>query len=253
MSGAPVPLLLLHGTNSSRAVWAPLLPELTARRPVLAIDLPGHGDAPPTSLTPPAWAAELEAWLDETIGRGERIAVAGHSAGGWTALELAKRGRASAVLALAPAGLWRKRSPRLTDLRLNLDWRLGRLAGEPGIALLRRPRARAVALRTVSARPSEVSAETAIAGARAAAGTHHFPQHFAATRVLRFTGGRAIGADVPVRIVWGEQDRIALRRASRSTDELPSHASVETWSGCGHMVPWDRPRETLAALLALPA
>ena len=33
--------MLLHGTNSSRQVWAPLLPALTATRDVLAVDLPG--------------------------------------------------------------------------------------------------------------------------------------------------------------------------------------------------------------------
>ena len=48
----------------------------------------------------------------------------GHSSGGWTALELAKLGCASAVLALAPAGLWRRHSPLPTDAILILNWRL---------------------------------------------------------------------------------------------------------------------------------
>jgi pimeloyl-ACP methyl ester carboxylesterase len=37
------PLMLLHGTNSSREVWKPLLAKLCAEREVIALDLPAHG------------------------------------------------------------------------------------------------------------------------------------------------------------------------------------------------------------------
>ena len=240
----------MHGTNGSRAIWAPMLRELARSREVVAVDLPGHGASPPTSLTPPDWAAELAGLLDD-LGLPDPVAVAGHSSGGWAALELAKLGRAQSVLALAPAGLWRRESPRLTDLGLVANWRLGRLGGERGIRLLRRPYFRSAALRSLSARPGDVPVDVAVAAARAAAGTDHFPAHFAATRVIRFTGGQAIATEVGVRVIWGDHDRIALRRASRFTAELPGHARVETWPGCGHMVMWDRREATVAALLAL--
>lgn len=235
--GSGPPLLLLHGTTSSRQVWAPLLPALAEASEVIAVDLPGHGASAPTSFTPPEWAFELAGFLDD-LGL-DRVAVVGHSAGGWTALELAKAGRASAVVALTPAGLWRKRSPLLTDLALNANWRLGRAAPRLSLRALESQTVRAVALRSISARPRQLAAEVAVANARAAIGTDSFPRHFAATRRLRFSGGR--GIDVPVTVVWGAKDRIALAGKSRNTDELPPTTRVETWAECGHMVMWDAP------------
>ncbi len=242
--GSGPPLLLLHGTTSSRQVWAPLLPALAEENEVIAADLPGHGESPPTSFTPPEWAAELAGFLDD-LGL-QRVAVVGHSAGGWTALELAKAGRASAVVALTPAGLWRKRSPLLTDLALNANWRLGRAAPRLSLRALESPLVRAVALRSVSAHPRRLPAEVAVANARAAIGTDSFPRHFAETRRLRFTGGQ--GIDVPVTVVWGAKDRIALPGKSRNVDELPPTAQIETWPECGHMVMWDAPDRLVGAV-----
>lgn len=239
--GEGPPLLLLHGTTSSREIWAPLLGKLAQRADVLAVDLPGHGDSPPSSYSPPRWAQEVLAFLD---GQGlGRVTVLGHSSGGWTALELAKLGRTSGVVALAPAGLWRRQSPRVTDLILNVNWRLGRLAGVGATRALRFSPARSLFLRSISAKPGDVSADVAIKSARTAITTDSFPRHFAETRRLRFLGGQRIG--VSVRIVWGAGDRIALAGKSRSIDQLPFDAKIETWPGCGHMVMWDAPDRVL--------
>jgi pimeloyl-ACP methyl ester carboxylesterase len=235
--GEGPPLLLLHGTTSSRQVWAPLIGDLAQQAEVLTVDLPGHGDSPLTSPTPPEWARDVASLLD-SLGF-DRVAVAGHSAGGWTALELAKLGRAEAVLALTPAGLWRKRSPLLTDMRLKANWRLGRLLGPRALGILRFPLVRSIGLRTASARPRQVPAEIAIAAARTAGATDSFPHHFSATRRLRFQGGQ--GIEVPVAVVWGDDDHIALAGKSRNLEELPPQTEVETWPGCGHMLMWDAP------------
>ena len=198
-------------------MWAPLLERLAEGNDVLAVDLPGHGDSPPTSYTPPEWAQEVDAFLDE---QGlERVTVTGHSSGGWTALELAKLGRAAGVLALAPAGLWRRHSPLLTDINLNLNWRLGRLAGPLALRALRSPSFRSLSLRGISARPRDVPAAEAIETARTAIASDSFPRHFSETRRLRFRDGQAI--DVPVKVIWGERDHVALRSKSRNIEELP--------------------------------
>ena len=245
--GEGPPLLLLHGTTSSRRVWADLMPALARGWDTIALDLPGHGESPVSTYTPPEWASEVVDFLDH---QGlDQVTVVGHSAGGWTALELAKLGRARAVLALTPAGLWRKRSPLLTDLRLNANWWLGRLFGETAARSLALRPVRAVALRTVSARPADVPAGIAMDNARAAFATDSFPRHFQETRRLRFMGGGNINA--PVKIVWGATDRIALERKSRSDEELPRQTVVETWDDCGHMVMWDAAERTLAAITEL--
>lgn len=53
-AGSGPPLVLLHGTNSSRAIWNPLLSRLAVERDVIAFDPASAGASPATSLTPPA-------------------------------------------------------------------------------------------------------------------------------------------------------------------------------------------------------
>jgi pimeloyl-ACP methyl ester carboxylesterase len=249
--GSGAPLVLLHGTNSSRSIWKPLLPYLARRREVFSVDLPAHGQSPPSSFAPPEWAKEVAVLLDY-LGLGQ-VAVVGHSSGGWTALELAKLGCAGGVLALTPAGLWRKRSPPITDAILFVNWHLGQVLGE-GIATkpLRTRMGRRMSLRQISAQPADVSPEDAVAMVATVLASKYFPEHFRQTRRLRFLGGQRIPGDIPVRVVWGEEDRIARARTSHHTDQLPAHATVETWADCGHMLMWDAPGQVIDAALALP-
>jgi len=249
-AGFGAPLVLLHGTNSARSVWRPLLARLALERDVIAFDLPAHGASPASSLTPPGFAADLAASFDELGLRAP--AIVGHSVGGWTALELAKLGRAESVLALAPAGLWRAHPPFLTDVGLQASWRAGQLLPPALIQrALRGRRGRTLALRSLSARPGDVPSDVAAAAARAARASPNFPEHFRRTRRLRFEGGRRLPARVAVHVVWGADDRVARPGTSRYADELPAHARIETWTGCGHMVMWDHHDAVAAAALAL--
>ena len=246
--GSGPPLLLLHGTNSSRRVWEMLIGELSGQRDVIAVDLPAHGESIRSSDTPPEWAKDLAGLMDYLDL--ETVATAGHSCGGWTALELAKLGRASSVLALAPAGLWKTHSPLRRDAILRGGWRLAQMLGERVEAPLRTRTGRRLLLRGVSGRPAKVPAEAAVSMARTVIDSKHFPEHFARTRDLRFLGGSCIPAGTPVRVVWGAKDRL-VPKGSRRHEQLPGHAQVETWSGCGHMLMWDAPERVVDAALAL--
>lgn len=240
----------MHGITSSREIWAPLIGGLADKFDVLTVDLPGHGESPPTSATPPEWAEEVAALMDSQ-GFGKALLV-GHSAGGWTALEMAKLGRAEGVLALMPAGLWRRRSPAITGLALNANWYMSRLWGDAIVSAALRARwVRAIALRDVSARPGDVTAEAAIASSRTVRGSTDFRRHFAEGRRIQFQGGQAIEA--PVKVVWGDKDRIARVHKSRNVDQLPPHTEVETWEECGHMPMWDTPERLLGAIRDLAA
>jgi pimeloyl-ACP methyl ester carboxylesterase len=250
--GAGSPLLLLHGTNSSRSIWKPLLPALSAEREVISVDLPAHGDSEPTSFTPPEWAREVAALLDQ-LGL-ERVAVVGHSSGGWTALELAKLGRAGGVLALAPAGLWSRHSPPITDAILFVNWHLGQILGASIITRpIRTKTGRRLFMRQISARPADVPAEEALAMVETVFLSKHFPQHFKQTRRLRFLDGQRIPTDVPIHVVWGDRDQIARARTSQHIDQFPAHATVETWPDCGHMLMWDAPQRVVEAALGVSA
>jgi pimeloyl-ACP methyl ester carboxylesterase len=249
--GTGPPLLLLHGTNSSRSIWKPLLPKLTAAREVISVDLPAHGESAPTSFTPPEWAKKVAGLLDE-LGL-DRVAVVGHSSGGWTALELAKLNRARGALALAPAGLWSKHSPPITDAILYLNWHLGQILGTNlATQPVRTKTGRRLFMRQISARPAEIPPDTAVAMTCTVLSSKHFPEHFKQTRRLRFLDGRQISDETPIHIVWGDKDQIARKRTSQHTDQLPSHATVETWTRCGHMLMWDAPQQVIDAALALP-
>ncbi len=88
-------VVLLHGWPLSRTIWSEVAPRVadTGFR-VLCPDLPGFGESPP--LPPERWTVEgfAQAVLDFAQAGGDgRVAVAGHSFGGYVALALADRDR----------------------------------------------------------------------------------------------------------------------------------------------------------------
>jgi pimeloyl-ACP methyl ester carboxylesterase len=104
-SGRGEPLLLLHGMGSSRRDFAPVAPELATSFEVVALDLPGSGLSPHLRQRPTVAAITdaVEHTLDaEGLGT---VHVLGNSLGARVALELARRGRARSVVAMAPSGM----------------------------------------------------------------------------------------------------------------------------------------------------
>lgn len=59
-----LPLVLIHASPGGSCDFDPLLHRLAGRRPVLAPDLPGHGESDPIGDTPDAAAAQIDAALD---------------------------------------------------------------------------------------------------------------------------------------------------------------------------------------------
>lgn len=86
VSGAGLPVVLLHGFPFNRTLWREQVEALSARCRVITLDLRGHGE---TTVTPgPAtmeeMAEDVAALLDEL--RIARIVVGGLSMGGYVAL-----------------------------------------------------------------------------------------------------------------------------------------------------------------------
>jgi pimeloyl-ACP methyl ester carboxylesterase len=107
-AGAGSPLVCLHGFTDTSRTWELMLPALERHHDVLAPTLPGHAGGPPFDgeLGAAALLDAIERAMDEA---GFRTAhLLGNSLGGYVALQLAARGRAESVVALAPAGGWAK-------------------------------------------------------------------------------------------------------------------------------------------------
>ena len=104
--GAGAPLVCLHGFGLTWHTWELVLPALARHHDVLAVTLAGHYGGPAIAGEPDGamFADGVARAMDEA--GFERAHIVGHSVGGFVALQLAARGRALSVVALAPAGGW---------------------------------------------------------------------------------------------------------------------------------------------------
>jgi pimeloyl-ACP methyl ester carboxylesterase len=244
-AGSGEPLVLLHGFTGTWHNWRPLLGGLAARYEVIAPTLSGHYGGPPFpegfSMTFAAAADSLESHLDE-LGV-DTAHVVGNSLGGALALELAKRGRARSVVALAPAGGWSDgdgEAPRLARFFAR-QIRVGRATTRALPRLMKGPWRRRLAMRDIM-RHGELIAPTdavdlALTSVRCAVSE-------AAIEALRADRGLALREleriRCPVLLASPQFDRIlpAERHAPRFRREIPGVES-RTLSDCGHLPMWD--------------
>jgi len=234
--GSGEPLLLLHPFTFSHHVWRVVAPTLADEFDVFAPTLPAHWGGPhlPAKDVDVAHIADgVERMLDE-LG-WDTCHIAGNSLGGWTAFELARRGRARSVTAIAPAGGWVGRTVASMALGLGFfaSWPVIRLAAPwaNNTALLRTQY-----LRVVSGNVRAVTLEDSAAAMAAAYGcTGYIPLLW---NVLR-TGQGVQGLDeidCPVQMVLCGRDRVVPARwfAGYYLDGLPD-ATVTRLDGVGHV------------------
>ncbi|UGU18310.1 alpha/beta hydrolase [Sinomicrobium kalidii] len=84
-------VVLLHGFLESSAMWSGLVPELSRKNRVIAIDLPGHGK---TGCLGYVHTMEMMAGVVEEVLRRLRVrksVLIGHSMGGYVALAFAEK------------------------------------------------------------------------------------------------------------------------------------------------------------------
>ncbi len=105
--GSGEPLVLFHGILCSERVWGNVIPHLRDRFEVIVPNALGHRGGPEPSSRPVSIEDVIDTAEAQLSGLGlQRAHLAGNSMGAWIALELARRGHASSVCALAPAGFW---------------------------------------------------------------------------------------------------------------------------------------------------
>ena len=252
-AGAGEPLLLIHPFMLSHEVWTDVVPALAEEFEVVAATLPGHWGGPHLprrDVSLDAFADGLEELMDD-LG-WETAHLAGCSIGGWLSLELARRGRARSVTAIAPAGGWKRHS--VTQLLVGLKFLLiapaaflGRLTGDLARTLpfaLLRP-----LLSIVSARPERMSRRQRQAFVRATTHCSAFLPFFWS----ELSRGKYVDlerVDVPVRLVLCEKDwLLPPDRHGRLFTKRLKDCDVVEMAGVGHVPMYDDPA-AVAVLIA---
>jgi pimeloyl-ACP methyl ester carboxylesterase len=248
-SGEGDPVVLIHGVGSFGRAWKPVIAAMRGERDVIALDLPGFGGSPtlPIGVAPDARAlADAVADFLSDLGI-ESPVVGGNSLGGWVALELARRGRARAVVGVSPAGFATPPESAMGRAQLLSAFRSAQFRGLSE-ELLRRPRGRALALGNLVGHPARTPAAEAIAATRNLAASTAFTGTVNTITRDRFSGGDEIG--VPVTLVWGTRDMILFPwQARRALRELP-RARLVPLPGAGHVPMWDEPEAIARELLS---
>ena len=226
-----IPVVLIHGFGSDASAWKPLEAYLKGR-PVIRIELPGHGKSPKLRIDSFAELSSVVRRAFDTLDI-ERAHLVGHSLGGALALSLADtRSKSIASLTLiAPGGL----GPEVNGPALE------------GISKSTRAESLGPWLKEL------VFDETMITDGyvKAAMASRKDPALRAAQArlcdtlfpdgVQSFDLKAAIGrVDVPTRLIWGKNDAIIpWRHALRA----PGNIALHLFDGVGHTPQFEAPAE----------
>ncbi|WP_137931769.1 acetoin dehydrogenase dihydrolipoyllysine-residue acetyltransferase subunit [Mesorhizobium comanense] len=218
-------LVLLHGFGADSLSWQPLVAALGDSASIVLVDLPGHGRSAKPNGRPSihGFAGNVAEALH---GQGlDDVHLVGHSLGGGVALALAESGAIAirSLTLLAPAGLGPEidgafvqgyaRATRADSLR---PWLL-RLFADASIVTP------GFVSTTLKARSS-----AALRDAQDELADAIFPDGTQATEFREVLKRLA----VPLKIIWGEQDRIIPKRHAMHTGAA---AALHFLPGAGHM------------------
>jgi pimeloyl-ACP methyl ester carboxylesterase len=249
--GSGPPVLLLHGWPTSSFLWRNVMPAIAAHNCVIALDLPGFGgsDKPvDVRYDFDFYERALDCFVDRL--EMDPLGLAVHDLGGPVGLHWMMRnpGRVSR-LALLNTLVYPEVRPTLIDFlrTLNNPDTRDQLVGPDGLAGIMRSgladerRLTGEVLDAVREPFGDPRARLALALAT----TGLDPKEYAKI------GSWLPSLDIPVRVVYGERDRVLTDVAdtmARVSRDLP-HAEVITLPDCGHFVQEDAP-ERVGELLA---
>jgi pimeloyl-ACP methyl ester carboxylesterase len=250
--GSGPPLVCLHGFLDTWRTWELVLPALERHHDVLAPTLAGHAGGPPIDghAIGAVLADAVERQMD-AAGFGTADLV-GNSLGGYVALQLAARGRARSVVALAPAGGWAADDDSARDLlafQASLHEQVT-AAAPYAAAVLATPEGRRRVTRLITTNFEHLPAELLVHQMQGIAGCH------AALDLIdnAARAGWSLEPEkiaCPVRIVWGIDDRLLSwpRAAARYRRDWLPHADWVALDGVGHCPQLDVPLETAQLIL----
>jgi pyruvate dehydrogenase E2 component (dihydrolipoamide acetyltransferase) len=229
-AGSGVPVLFIHGFGGDLDNWLFNLDAVSEKSPVIALDLPGHGQStirlPGTSIA--ALAGFVARFMD-VLGV-ERAHLVGHSMGAAIAAQMAldHPRRVASVALIAAAGLGPEINAGYT---------------EDFVAAPSRRELKGV-LEQLFAKPELVSRQM-VDDVLKYKRLDGVPELLGALSRDIFGGGRQaeqpglrLGqTGKPVLVIWGREDRVIPARHAASA---PPGATVEVVDGAGHMVQMER-------------
>lgn len=233
-----IPVVLLHGFGASHTVWNAVRGHLGHQRRVLAFDLPGHAGslAHPHGSAAQAARAVLAALERRGVGRAHLV---GHSMGGAAAAlaGLMHPERTASLTLLAPGGFGREVNHRLlrryaaateeAELALLLENFFGWDASVPaGLAAAQAQERRA---------PGAIAALQGIV-----------ESFFDGDRQKVLAVADLARLSVPVKVLWGTQDRVL---PTRQAHKLPGRIGVHIFERAGHMLPQEIPQDVAYLIL----
>jgi pimeloyl-ACP methyl ester carboxylesterase len=259
LAGDGPALLLLHGYSDSADTWRPMLRALGGRgRRALAVDLPGFGEADRLAGRADRFAAgpmlaQLDRFVAALVREHPGAIVVGNSLGAVGGLRAAQNGGLplAGVVAISPAGLGHQPWVRLVER----DPVVHRIVNAPVPlpAALLRWAVRVTYPRLAVHDGSRV--DRAILDA-------HGAQFRSRDDVVRFVrDARRLLTELqapydlativhPVRLVWGERDRLTPPRGARALLEAVPGAELVRLPNCGHCAQVEQPERVAEIALA---
>lgn len=231
-------IALLHGFGDTHEAWSSVTAQLREVATLIAFDLPGHGQSMhhPDAGRPKAAADAMLAHID---GLGHRkVHLVGHSMGGAVAAlaALLKPEAVASLTLLAPGGFGAEINHRL----------LTQYAEANTPDLLR------TTLENMYGWNNPVSDATIERQVRMRSATGQRDKLIDMARHLHRDGRQGViprddlaTLQMPVKIVWGTQDRVLPTRQSH---HIPAMFAAHVFENTGHMLPAEIPNEIVALI-----
>ncbi len=234
------PIVFLHGFAGDRDTWLAQTIALEPRARTIAFDLPGHGAAVDwPEIGHAGVAADAVIGSLGAMGIG-RFHLVGHSMGGATATivatKLVAREAVASLTLLAPGGFGHEINHRLIrrfavateahELHVLLEQFFG----------YERP-----VHRQVAERMAEIRRDPRVTAALARVAEAILDGE----RQKTFDLARLADLPHPVRLVWGDQDRVL---PTRQTRKVPGVVAVHVFAGVGHMPHHEVPRDVVRVI-----
>lgn len=244
--GSGPAVLLLHGLGASRFSWRNIVPALSDRFAVYAVDLPGFGSSPAPAGFDFSVAAQAAAAAAFIVNHAlVKPVVIGHSLGGGVALRLAAEAGGAGwpqigkLVLLAPLC-----APR------NLSSKVGKLAGKAKQMPpeLLGPMLATLVLKLAYADYARVTPDQTAGYAQGLSSRSQIDAFFATVPHLaaeNISAGELKKIANKTRIVWGEEDTFLPIGDGVALKASLAGSSLERIADCGHIPHEEWPDQTI--------